>query len=150
MATPEQKDTDHAADAHEEKRHNISQNPITGPYPDGDSRNITLAPSDNSIEPKRTGPQEHRFREERDTSTAKGRDADASAAARDDGADANGKTSSASAETAPGTPAKSYSLESDDPSPAETAFGRPGGALKKPVLQNDWNPAERNSDDLSR
>ncbi|MGB3469192.1 MAG: hypothetical protein WBA51_00035 [Erythrobacter sp.] len=107
MATPKQKDTDHAAEAHNEKRNNISQNPITGPYPDGDSRNITLAPSDNSIEPTRTGPQEQRFREEDNASTGKTDDADANAAARDDSADASGKTQSASAETAPGTPAKS-------------------------------------------
>ncbi len=33
-------------------------NPITGPFPDGDSRNITLTRSSNSIEPDRTGPQE--------------------------------------------------------------------------------------------
>ncbi|MEE4154964.1 MAG: hypothetical protein V2I27_12455 [Erythrobacter sp.] len=32
--------------------------PVTGPYPDGDSRNITLTPSDTSIEPPRTGPRE--------------------------------------------------------------------------------------------
>lgn len=32
--------------------------PVTGPYPDGDSRNITLTPSDTSIEPERTGPRE--------------------------------------------------------------------------------------------
>ena len=42
--------------------------PITGPYPDGDSRNITLTKSDNSIEPNRTGPQEAKFREDDDDS----------------------------------------------------------------------------------
>jgi len=37
-------------------------NPITGPFPPGDSRNITLAQSPNSIEPERTGPQEPGYR----------------------------------------------------------------------------------------
>ncbi len=39
-------------------------NPITGPYPDGDSRNITLAKSDNPIEPPRSGPAEHNYRDD--------------------------------------------------------------------------------------
>lgn len=39
-------------------------NPIKGPFPDGDSRNITLRESDSPIEPSRTGPREPENREE--------------------------------------------------------------------------------------
>lgn len=35
-----------------------------GPYPDGDPRNITLTPSDNPIEPPRSGPAEDRYRDD--------------------------------------------------------------------------------------
>ncbi|QIQ87228.1 hypothetical protein [Erythrobacter sp.] len=38
--------------------------PITGPFPDGDSRNITLTPSTHPMEPERTGPREPGLREE--------------------------------------------------------------------------------------
>ncbi|MEE4152990.1 MAG: hypothetical protein V2I27_02410 [Erythrobacter sp.] len=38
--------------------------PIRGPFPDGDSRNITLVKSSNPMEPARTGPQEPDHREE--------------------------------------------------------------------------------------
>lgn len=34
----------------------------SGPYPDGDPRNITLQPSDNPIEPPRSGPAEDAYR----------------------------------------------------------------------------------------
>ncbi|MGB7370003.1 hypothetical protein [Erythrobacter sp.] len=34
-----------------------------GPYPDGDSRNITLTKSDNPIEPQRSGPAEDNYRD---------------------------------------------------------------------------------------
>lgn len=54
------------------KRHNLSQNPITGPFPDGDSRNITLAPSNNRYEPSRSGPAEPEFREKSAPDTVMG------------------------------------------------------------------------------
>jgi hypothetical protein len=38
--------------------------PVKGPFPDGDSRNITLTKSDNPNEPPRTGPREPRNRKE--------------------------------------------------------------------------------------
>jgi len=34
------------------------------PYPPGDSRNITLRKSDNPIEPPRSGPAEHHYRDD--------------------------------------------------------------------------------------
>ena len=40
----------------------LHKDPITGPFPDGDSRNITLTQSGNAFEPERTGPQESVFR----------------------------------------------------------------------------------------
>ena len=51
---------------------------------------------------------------------------------------------------AEGERAPRYKEQKKEPSAAETAFERPTGDLKEPVLQEDWNPAERNSDDLSR
>lgn len=36
--------------------------PITGPFPDGDSRNITLTPSPHPMEPARSGPAEPGYR----------------------------------------------------------------------------------------
>lgn len=38
--------------------------PITGPFPDGDSRNVTLTPSTHPMEPERTGPREPGNRED--------------------------------------------------------------------------------------
>lgn len=38
--------------------------PVTGPFPDGDSRNITLTPSTHPMEPERTGPREPGMRED--------------------------------------------------------------------------------------
>lgn len=38
-------------------------NPIKGPYPDGDSRNVTLTKSDHPMEPPRSGPREDETRE---------------------------------------------------------------------------------------
>ncbi|MEQ8411776.1 MAG: hypothetical protein RIB52_09495 [Erythrobacter sp.] len=38
--------------------------PITGPFPDGDSRNITLTPSTHPMEPERSGPAEPGYRHE--------------------------------------------------------------------------------------
>ena len=111
-----------------------TDNPITGPYPDGDSRNITLTKSDNRpIEPARTGPQEHKFRSDNDESD----DGAETAQSSSDGDDGNNR-------------APRYEEQTSEPSAAQTAFGRPCGALEEPVLQKDWNPAERNSDDLSR
>ena len=41
-----------------------NNSPVTGPFPDGDSRNITLAKSDHPFEPERSGPAEPRYRED--------------------------------------------------------------------------------------
>lgn len=38
--------------------------PVTGPFPDGDSRNITLTESDHPNEPPRTGPAEPKYRKD--------------------------------------------------------------------------------------
>jgi len=35
-----------------------------GPYPDGDPRNVTLTQSEHPMEPERTGPAEHQYRED--------------------------------------------------------------------------------------
>jgi hypothetical protein len=42
----------------------MGDSPLKGPYPDGDTRNVTLAPSTNPIEPERTGPREGEARGE--------------------------------------------------------------------------------------
>ena len=41
----------------------MGDSPLKGPFPDGDSRNITLVKSDSPIEPDRTGPAEPENRE---------------------------------------------------------------------------------------
>ncbi len=46
--------------------------PITGPFPDGDSRNITLTQSDHPMEPERSGPAEPRYREDDAPNTVMG------------------------------------------------------------------------------
>ena len=38
--------------------------PVRGPFPDGDSRNITLTQNNSPIEPTRTGPAEPKYRED--------------------------------------------------------------------------------------
>jgi len=172
----------------------MKTDPITGPFPDGDTRNLTLTQSQNAFEPERTGPQEATYRDQDAPDTVIGDLArtelkpGAEAPAVNDspswiqigkGAVANalnlitpgskdtsvmgdlpGKVSvgpdndtgnSKTAETADGEPARPYTLEQDaQASAAQTAFGGVGGVISVPLLQEDWNPAERNSDDLSR
>lgn len=183
----------------------IKSAPITGPFPDGDSRNITLTRRSNGFEPERTGPQEPSHREQSapdsvigdlaETEVKPGADApetnndpafvqlgvqsigkklasltpgsdttslmggllkkvsDAYGIGSDKDADA-GVQSDATANE-PSEPenqrAARYTLREDpEPSTAQSAFGRQCGGLEEPVLEKDWNPAERNSDDLSR
>lgn len=125
-----------------------NSHPITGPYPDGDSRNITLTRSDNSIEPGRTGPREP---ENRRAGAPDNVDGDLprhkEPSAKDQSADAQ---PSVTDDAAANTRAARYEEPARKPSAAETAFGGVGGALQKPLLHEDWNPAQRNSDDLSR
>lgn len=173
-------------------------NPITGPFPDGDSRNITLAQSGNAFEPARTGPQEPTYRREGAAQSVLGglsatelKAGAAAPAVNDDpdwvrigkGAwsntlnamtpgssnstvmggllekvgealalDIGGSQTGTSPDRAEsGARADRYTLrEATQPGAAETAFGGVGGAISDPLLQEDWNPAERNSDDLSR
>ena len=176
-------------------------NPISGPFPDGDSRNITLTQSGNAFEPERTGPQEPIFRRDDAPSSVLGSleatelKPGASAPAVNTnpewtqlGTDTIGEridrltpgsdetsvmgdllekvgnaldldlTSSSSGvqsdtinEGESNARVARYTLREDPaPSAAQTAFGLPGGNLEEPLLQEDWNPAERNSDDLSR
>ena len=180
----------------------LDDNPIKGPFPDGDSRNITLTQSDNAMEPERTGPQEPTYREDdapksvigqhAQTELKPGADAPqantepgfvqlgketpgelmASLTPGSDttslmgglldkvrhayGFDADGESAGDAGDQVTtqvdlGTSSEPYTLQQEpEPSAAQTAFGRPGGSLEEPVLQSDWNPAERNSDDLSR
>ncbi|MEM7688703.1 MAG: hypothetical protein AAF291_06750 [Pseudomonadota bacterium] len=176
-------------------------NPLTGPFPDGDTRNITLTQRSNALEPERTGPQEPTYREDGAPQTVIGDLASSelkpgaeAPAVNDDpnwvqiGKGALGDTvnamtpgsdnssvmgdllekvgdaldldltgskddqeSSTSSDSSESARAERYTLKQEpEPSPAETAFGGKGGALRDPLLQKDWNPAERNSDDLSR
>jgi hypothetical protein len=179
--------------------------PITGPFPDGDSRNITLAQSGNAFEPERTGPQEPTYRREgaaqsvlgglaltelkpgaeapsvndnpgwvqigkdkmgdalnamtpgSKTSSVMGRllDTVGEALDLDVGSASDGVQSEeshhASGKDDTGERAARYAMSQDpQPGAASATFGRPGGGLEEPVLQEDWNPATRNSDDLSR
>jgi len=136
--------------------------PLTGPFPDGDSRNLTLVKSDNPIELERTGPQEPEHRREGAPESIMGdlpmgknaeagrEDGAADAASRSD-SDKQASASDAAGDAAPDETPQPYELEKEPaPSAAKTAFDRPTGDLEEPVLQKDWNPAERNSDDLSR
>ncbi|MEO0871585.1 MAG: hypothetical protein AAFY19_06425 [Pseudomonadota bacterium] len=179
----------------------LHTSPITGPFPDGDSRNLTLAQSGNAFEPERTGPQEAIYRRE---GAAKSVIGDLATSALKPGAEepsvndkpdwvqigkgdwgdtlksitpgsdttsvmggllhklgdvvapdsAEGSDDTDMPETSEASDnarAERYDLsEGPQPSAAESAFGGIGGALQDPLLQPDWNPAERNSDDLSR
>lgn len=176
----------------------MKSEPITGPFPDGDSRNITLAQSGNAFEPERTGPQEATYRREGAPKSVIG---DLAVSELKPGADApavndnpnwvqigKGAWGDALNAVTPGSQNSSvmggllekvghvlaldltgsddsedawdksgnarverYTLQSaPQPGAAETAFGGVGGALSDPLLQEDWNPAESNSDDISR
>ncbi|MEE4206209.1 MAG: hypothetical protein V2I39_07950 [Erythrobacter sp.] len=125
--------------------------PITGPFPDGDSRNVTLTPNSNAFEPERTGPQEPKLRADGAPESVTG---DLPTHKRDEKTAETPAATGERPETEAETEAddgEGYQLKREpEPSAAETAFGGVGGAQAEPVLQKDWNPAERNSDDLSR
>lgn len=185
-----------------ENTHNAGE-PVTGPFPPGDSRNLTLTQGSNAFEPERTGPQEPTYRDVDAPESVLGAFEETELSPGASAPDVNGnpswvqigkgavgdtlnaltpgsKTSSVmgglldkvgevlaldvgssksetGSENSNGSEndsdarAKRYTL-SDTPRPgaAETAFGGVGGAVNDPLLQEDWNPAERNSDDLSR
>ena len=106
-----------------------SDNPIKGPFPDGDSRNITLTPSDNPYEPDRTGPAEpdHRRKGAPDTVMGELADSEYKQEARPD------------------------SEEGEDRPAAEMGFGSVGGAIDPVALgDSEDDPATRVRTDAAR
>ena len=179
----------------------LDDNPIKGPFPTGDSRNITLTQGSNPMEPERTGPQEPIFREDgaprsvigqyEQTELRPGADAPTPntnpqfvhlgnetpgqliasltpgsettsamnglldkvrhAYGLDQDDSASDARDQVTTQVNIGSTAEPYSLQQEpEPDASDYAFGVKGGGLVEPVLQEDWNPAERNSDDLSR
>ena len=173
----------------------LDDNPIKGPFPDGDSRNITLTQGNTAMEPERTGPQEPTHREDDAPQSVIGQYAATELKAGADAPNANkepgfvhlGKETPGElmASLTPGSDTTSlmgglldkvrhaYGIDADDDqittqitagesaepytlqqgsqeSASDQAFGVKGGGLAEPVLAKDWNPAESNSDDLSK
>ncbi|AOL24791.1 hypothetical protein Ga0102493_11661 [Erythrobacter litoralis] len=112
--------------------------PVTGPFPDGDSRNITLTPSTHPMEPERSGPAEPGYRRE-------------------------GAPDSVMGDLAPGEYKPGYRQEArddgdpdrqdaaDDAPAAEMGFGSVGGAIDPVALGNsEDDPATRVRTDAAR
>lgn len=124
------------------------RNPITGPFPDGDTRNITLAPSGNSIEPDRTGPLEVDHRNEGAPTSVTG-----DLPTHKD--ETSTRTPSASMEAPRRT--KQQEGETQDaekadptaPKAPEMGFGGVGGALAEDI-EDEQNPAKRARGDAVR
>ncbi|UAB78680.1 hypothetical protein INR77_02820 [Erythrobacter sp. SCSIO 43205] len=158
----------------------LDDNPIKGHFPTGDSRNITLTKGSNALEPDRTGPMETTYRDGDAANASDGSnskrlgeqtpgeliasltpnsgvmsdivDKVRDVFGLDQGDDTSGDTNTqVKTQVSTGTSAKPYTLQQEpEPSASDYAFGPKGGGRVEPVLQKDWNPAERNSDDLSR
>ena len=101
-----------------------ADSPNTGPYPKGDARNVTLTPSDNPIEPPRTGPVEDAYRDDEERAASANAAEGAKGADKKTGVDGKGK---------------------DDPTAAERS-----ASDKPPVGETSLDPSVRARADANR
>ncbi|MEE4199692.1 hypothetical protein [Erythrobacter sp.] len=107
----------------------MGDNPLKGPYPDGDSRNVTLTRKNNTIEPPRTGPREGEARAE--------------AERRDDvepDVEEHGRTREVPADTTRADAAHGTT------GGADLATGSPSGAVSQTRLSDTSRDPDRRSD----